>query len=418
MDDSMRIQPGVLSNTASQIFTKIIGAGTTLIVTLLIARQFGTIGYGDFIKVTTYVSFFFLLADFGFNAAFLQRHKELHAFPALLGTRIIAGFCFVFIALSLLSFLPRGQDQGYTDIVRLGIIIFSPAIIFQALITTANAIFQKHLRYGFSLLSVAAGSIITLLALWLLLPRAGYAGIIGPVVLLIGSIATAIAALAAVKKIEQSITVTFSPTHLTPLFFASLPLGLTLLFNVVYGHIDSVILTLTRGTSEVGIYGLAYKVFELILVVPTFFMNATYPLLLEAKNNATRFRMILRSSLLFLGITSLAMVLIVWIFAPVLTVIRDDFSASVVPLRTLSLSLPFFFITSVVMWTLVALKKQTWLMIIYGGSMIGNILLNLWLIPRYGYNAAAWVTVLSEGIVLLLSGSFLTRLLARQNTVK
>ena len=35
-----------------------------------------------------------------------------------------------------------------------------------------------------------------------------------------------------------------------------------LFFNVVYFHIDSIILTFFRSTSEVGIYGFAYKVFD------------------------------------------------------------------------------------------------------------------------------------------------------------
>ncbi|KKU85598.1 MAG: Polysaccharide biosynthesis protein [Candidatus Gottesmanbacteria bacterium GW2011_GWA2_47_9] len=94
--------------------------------------------------------------------------------------------------------------------------------------------------------------------------------------------------------------------------------------------------------------------------------------------------------------------------------IKSDFSASIPALRVLSLGLPFFFLTSLTMWTLIALKKQWALAGIYGLSMVINIALNLWLIPVYGYMAAAWITVLSEGVVLLLSGIFLLKMFPPQ----
>ena len=62
-------------NTGSQVAGRAISALTTLGITILIARAFGTGGYGDFVKITTFVAFFYLLADFGFNAIFLQRSK-------------------------------------------------------------------------------------------------------------------------------------------------------------------------------------------------------------------------------------------------------------------------------------------------------------------------------------------------------
>ena len=76
--------------------------------------------------------------------------------------------------------------------------------------------------------------------------------------------------LSVVEILYQNIWDIVVPLRLRSLFIASFPLGLTLLFNVVYFHIDSIILTFTRTSAEVGIYGLAYKIFELPLVLPTF----------------------------------------------------------------------------------------------------------------------------------------------------
>src|SRR5438552_3916305 len=77
------------------------------------------------------------------------------------------------------------------------------------------------------------------------------------------------------------------------------------------------------------------------------------------------------------------------------------------------LASPFFFLSAVTMWSLIALKKQLMLVGIYGISMMVNIIGNIILIPHYGYMAAAGLTVVSEGLVLLISGMVLIQSLRK-----
>ncbi len=400
----------IAANTVSQLIGKIIGSGTTFFITLFLARQFGVEGYGDFIKVTTYISFFFLLADFGLNALYLNRHQEPHAFPTLMGTRLSLSAVLIFIAVALLSFLPQGTDNGYTAGVRLGIILFSPAIIFQALITTANAVFQKRLRYDLATIALAMGSAISLGTLFLLLQISSTATLPGIFSLMAGTVITAACALWGVKYLKESSPPSFSWTKNLAFLVAGAPLGLTLLFNLIYGHIDSVILTLTRSTAEVGIYGLAYKVFEVVLVFPTFFMNAVYPVLLTAKTHPARFMTIIRQSFGLLLALSFLATIAMWVAAPFVSNVQADFSQSITPLRILSLSFPFFFLSALSMWILITLNKKWTLVGIYGGGMLINILLNIMFTSRFGYLAACWITVASEALVLIGSGIVLAKL--------
>ena len=190
---------------------------------------------------------------------------------------------------------------------------------------------------------------------------------------------------------------------------AALPLGITLLFNQVYFRIDSFVLALTRSTAEVGLYGLAYKVFELPLVIPTFFMNSVYPLLLVEQT--PNFKKILRKSFFVLLIISFLSLVIFWFAAPLLIYIRPEFAESIPLLRILTLGLPFFFLSSLVMWALIALGKQLVLAGIYGSLMITTILLDILVIPKFGATGAAWITVGSEALVLIASGVALRRFL-------
>ncbi len=398
----------VVWNTASQLVGKVVGSGAMLLVSIMIARSFGAQGYGDFTKITTFVAFFYLFVDFGLNAIYLKRNSD---WATLLGMRIVGGVLLMFLAIASLSFLPQGETQGYTGLVRLGIILFSPTIFLQGLIVSANAIFQKRLRYDLATLALSIGNIIIVVlvagAVYGLSSRVGVIGVTTS--LLLGLSVTAIVSLFLVRHIEGPIRISLDKKTANALFMASLPLGLTLLFNQVYFRIDSFVLTLSRSTSEVGFYGLAYKMFELPLVIPTFFMNSVYPLFVKQLNQESGIRNqgikhMVKKILLFMIPTSIFMILVLWYAAPLLLYIRPEFAESISLLRILTLGLPFFFFSSLVMWALIALGKQIILALIYGSLMTLTIVLDILIIPKFGAIGAAWITVGSEALVLFISG--------------
>ena len=380
----------VAFNTVSQLIGKAMSAAATFIVTFFVARTLGAAGYGDFVKITTYVAFFYLLADFGVNAVYLQQDESQSSWQSLFVLRTLGSVLLMVLAWCIVSVLPGAAGQGYTQVARLGILLYSPTILLQAWITTANAVFQKRLRYDLATWAIFFGSLGTV---GLLFFHASALVALG-----IGMGITACISLYFALRLHPVSSWNISIKDLVKLLVPSLPLGMTLIFNLVYFRADSVVITLTRPTVEVGMYGLAYKVFEVILVFPTFFMNAVYPLMIQGK-----IKRIFIKSAIFLSLVSCFLSLIVWFAAPLLSLIKNDFTPSIAALRVLSLGLPFFFVTSATMWALIALKKQKILAAIYGLSMIVNIVGNILLVPRYGFMAAAWLTVACEGLVLLIS---------------
>ncbi|MCX8009421.1 MAG: oligosaccharide flippase family protein, partial [Patescibacteria group bacterium] len=402
-------------NTIAQFIGRLVSSGTTFILTVLLARSLGADGYGDFSKIITYVSFFYLFADFGINAAFLQikREDSRFSFSHLFATRIALTMFLVFLSISILNFLPHGESQGYTPLVRLGIILYSLSIGAHAFVTSLNAIFQEKLRYDLSATAVILGSIIRL-AITISL---GLGSVIGAIIcFLVSSFATFGFGLIFAKNIEHNLAPIFSMKHSVKILIASLPLGLTLVFNVVYFRIDTVILTLTQSTIDVGIYNLAYNFFEVAIVLPVFFMNALYPVLLKRKEKSLNdFFSLSKKAAIALVIASGIVMSVVFFTAPVLSFIKPEFSPGIQALRILGLSLPFFYLTSLTMWMLVTLKKSKTLVYIYGVSVMGNIIANSIFVPKIGFMASAWITVVGEGVVLLLSSIVLLRY-ARQTT--
>jgi len=404
----------VAKNTGSQLVGRVVSTIMMAIVSLLIARQYGAAGYGDFVKITTYVGLFYLFADFGLNAVYIQntaREKDEGAariWQNLFGLRLVMSAVLITVAVVLLYLFPRGSDQGYTPLVRTGIMFLIPAILAQTATTTTNALFQRLLRYDLATVAQNVGSVVMLVTA-LLLARVpsvngAYLGIWS---VMCGSIATSLLAIYLVHKQNVPVLPLFHVKDMKREFMKALPLGLTLIFNLVYFHSDSVILTLTRSTEEVGIYGLAYKVFEFPLVFPLFYMNAVYPMLIKTGVlRANTSEGLFWKSLWFLLVVSMVTVAGIWIGAPTLALIRSEFAASVTSLRVLTLGLPVFFASSLFMWMLIAQNRKWLLFVIHSFAMVVNIGLNYFFIPRYGYMAAAWITTVSELLVLFSTGYF------------
>lgn len=409
----MNLKLKIAGNTLAQIIGKIISAGSTFLITLLIARNFGLQGFGDYEKIVSFVTIFYLIADFGLNAIAISEikkdvSKKEEIYGLTLALRIILSLALVFIAVALLSFLPGTQNEGYTPFVRLAIIISSLTIIFQSLTTTNNLIFQEALRYDKAVIASSVASVVNLLLVFLFI-RLNFSLIFVIFSYVISYFIYFLVSLPLLKTILAKIKPLFDLPKILTLFKKTLPLGITLIFNVIYFRSDIILLTVLRSTKEVAFYGLAYRFFEVSLVFPTFFMNALYPLLLDYKNQGKE--KIKEISLLsggFLLGTGIATSIFMFFLAPwLVSLTGNSFSESILALRILVTSLPIFFLTSLFMWLLVAVEKQKILSYIYGSTMIVNIISNLIFIPKYGYLASAAITGVTELIVLILTGFFI-----------
>lgn len=406
----MSLQKKIVFNTFIQFINRFAIAGSAFLIALLIGRFFGARGFGEYSKATTFIAIFYLFADFGLNAVVLrqmtnQPEKEKQIVGNLFGLRLVAGLLLTILAIIITLFLPYNvlRNEGFTPVAKGAIIVLSTLVLYQAFLNTTNVIFQKHLKYDQSTLANIIGSVITLItAAVLVFLKAPL-----PIILFsyaIGSFCASITLFIFVKKLFPHFTPLFSLEQSKKLIKASLPLGLTLIFNLVYFRADVFILTLFRTTTEVGTYGLAYKFFEFPLSFPTFFANSLYPILLARSQNREEFKKTIIKAGFFLLAMSVIIMLGFYIAAPLLVYIRQDFFPSISVLRLLSLSMPIFFISSLFMWILITFGKNRELLIIYFVGMIVNLVLNLFFIPQYGINAAALITFLSEFLIMIASG--------------
>lgn len=399
----------VVYNTFFQIVGKFVTASATLIVTLLIAKSLGPTGYGDFTKVFVFIAYFYTIADFGLNNIYIKfshRQDDKNLIRYLVGLRIIISISLAIIAIITSSLLPYNPTLGFgfSPIVKIAIAIASLTVVTQALITASNAYFQKHLSYNFSAIAAASGAIVVLTCCIIF-------KILNPSLLfyvsayVFGGIAIVTTAFILIRiKFKEIITPLFNLNKFLMLTKGSLPVALALIFNLIYFRVDVFILSYTRPTSEVGLYGLAYQFFEATLSIPIFFANSLYPLLSRLyQQDQIEYKKQVKKWLVLAILVSVVLAVALSVISFLIPIIYDyRFFGSQKSLFILSIGLPFFFISAILWHVLLIHDLQKYLSVVYLLGAIFNIVTNILFIPQFGYVAASITTIVSEALIALM----------------
>jgi O-antigen/teichoic acid export membrane protein len=122
----------------------------------------------------------------------------------------------------------------------------------------------------------------------------------------------------------------------------ALPMGGILILFSVYNRIDALILQAIKGSTAVGIYGLSYRVYEVLVLGAFYLMNSLLPVISREKDRG-RLRLLYQRALDILILAGTVVVLGTLIMAPlairVIALKRfAEFSQSIPLLRILSLA--------------------------------------------------------------------------------
>lgn len=405
----------VASNTIYQLLGKVITMSVTILVTVIVTRRFGREGYGWFNIMQTFPALFYIVVDFGLNAI-ATRELSVDWSKA---QKIFGNVLFLRLALAVVLILASGFSLAffpYESLLKFGTRLSLLLILTQGLFATTNIIFQTKLRYDLSAIGLVCGSVVILIFSLIFT-------YIKPSILLVsfgyvaGGLVTFLICAFFIKKLGVIPKLSFDSNIIRFLLLQSLPLGLMFIFSQINFKADSILLSVLplplkfglSNTETVGVYGLPYKIFEVSLVIPTFFMNSIFPIfvrhMVEGKE---KFWQTFKKSTLVLFSTGLAVGIFGYFLAPLAVEILggEEFNQSVAILRILLGGVFIFYLTQPISWLIVTLGKQSYLPGIYLISSIVNVLANILLIPRFSFYASSVLTWACEIIILVMLAYF------------
>jgi O-antigen/teichoic acid export membrane protein len=380
-------------NTASQVVARLAAMAIALATLVIVTRYLGVREYGDLVAITVYASVFGVFFDLGISTIVVRQLAQRLASPSdLIGSVLLLRLglaAVVAAAAGLLAFPIYGGPEHHQ--LRLGILIALPTILGTAVSSTVASYFQAELKMArLAALEVATQVVaLGLIALFAALDAGFYAIVAATTAAIVFNALVALALFRTLVPLRLHV----DPARWRRLVVQALPIGVALILNVIYFRLDAFLLSVLKGSRDVGIYGIAFRFSEMLTPFPLFFVASVFPVMAAAigAHNREQLWSVTQRAFDVLLLAAVPVVLGTIAIAPQLVRVLAGraFGDAELPLRLVVFGTGVAFLTTLFGYVLVALDRQrngVWLSLV---TLLVNLALNLALIPPYGYVAAA-----------------------------
>lgn len=396
----------IAKNTLIQAAGKAVSTILGVAVVAIITRAIGPAGYGKYTTVITFLSFFGIIADFGLTLIAAQMISEQGADEG----KILRSIFTFRVLTAFLMFALAPVAAFFTDypvIVKLGIALTAWSFFFVSLQQTLVGVFQKRLAMQYPMVAEIIGRVALLVV-------TVYAAAFGKNVLwflgavVVGNIVNFFCVQNFVRRFVK-IGFGWDRVVLREMLRRSLPIAVSIVFNLIYLKADMLILTFVRPDAVVGLYGAAYRVIDILMMLPVMVMGVVLPVATGAWSAGDRERTARIIQKTFDGFILYIMPVLVGGFlvaGPIMQLVAgSEFVAAGAPLKILLLAFAAATLSTLFGHTIVALGKQKQVVWVYGLDAILSLSAYLIFIPRYGMTAAAWATFGSEFFAAVVLGA-------------
>ncbi|MFA6429891.1 MAG: flippase [Patescibacteria group bacterium] len=408
----MSLARSLAKNTVIQVLGKVVSTALGVVIIGMLTRELGQAGFGAYSTAMAYLQIFALLLDMGLNVTFialLGEHADDPAYErrcvsALFTLRIVVAFVVLGILAPTVAFL-----LPYPLALKLTILALAGSFIFPGINQVVIGVQQKHLRMTASAVAENVGRVV-LLAGFYVAHKYGL-GLVPLMWMISFSSLTVFVFNILAARSYGNFFWNWDTAFWKIALIRSWPVGVSIIFNVIYYKADTLILERFRPLAEVGVYGAAYRVLELLITVPFMYAGVLLPVLAHAwrKNQRKELGILITHSLevMILLIAPLIAGTIV-LGGPILGLVAGrEFTASGDVLKVLILAVAVIYINTVISHVVVAIDKQRKMLPAYIIVALLTLAGYLLLIPIYGMWAAAWLTVFSE-VAISISNLWIT----------
>ena len=401
-----RLASRTLRNSALVVGARALAKLAVFVVVVLLWRHLGADNYGRFATMIVYVTLVGVVADLGMQTVFIRDASR----DSSSLTRYLANLLSARLLLSMVALL----------ILAVALRLLSPALFpytlagFALLLTTSyssllRAVFYIRGRLGYEAIAIVAESIV-LLALTLVAINRGATWDAFLWVYTASYLFTCLFAYAILRwRWHERVAVRLEPLFVRRLLLAGLPLALGFTITTVYAQLDIVLLQLFKNFQMVGWYSAANKYVDAVAWIPQSAMGVIFPALsLLGAKDRRRLAFAYEKSFKMLAILGLPLAVGLGITADSIVHFTRGFEQSIPALRILAPSVVLLFVNNAFIYTLTAINRQLDFTRLALFTLAVNVILNLALIPPFGYLGAAAASTTTEA-ALFAGGWWLLR---------
>lgn len=406
----------LIAAVGAQLLVRGVGLSSGVVVAAVLARSLGHGDFGRFSLVLSLAAIAATLSDLGI-ASTAVRHLAVNpdSAPTTAGALVLARALTGMVGAIFVVLVTLAIDQSRD--VLLASSLIAASLLFAPL-TALQPIGQARLRIG-----AMNGLLLLQSGLWtvaVLVLASGHAALWG---FAAGSLAvTGLHAVVNWMTFRRHTSISFAGagSHLKSIMRIAWPVGVGGLFVTAYYRLDGVILYHYRGPLAAADFSAAYRFLDVLQFIPVTLLSVLLPLLASTWRGGDAQSIHRRQRLFDLSLTLIVGVALPVAVGSALTagnlislIYGAEFSKATNLVTVLMAAFPAICLGYVSVGLALASARTVLYAKVTAFAALGNIALNVWLIPRYGASAAAWTTVVTEYVVAIL----LLVLLARKTRV-
>lgn len=377
-----------------------IGIVLSLVFVRLTTGHLGVEAFGEFAIILGIGGMVTILADLGVTTTLA---RELAKAPEradelggnLLRFRLVSAITYALATLAILPILPYSRET------KIGLAVSLTGVVLTTLASFPKAFFQVHLQLQRQAMLDLAQKILNIAAIAVAIALS--AGLIPFVAMLAAVNLTVCIAAFVLSRPFWRPNARFSWATARPLLRDSLGIGVVMMVGLLHFKGDTVLLSLLRPPEDVGVYAIAYRFVEQSFLLPGVLLAAVFPILTRyANTDDERLDRAVDRTFQVLFLAGLGTGLLVFALShPLVHLFAGaGYDGAVTPARILAVTLPVLFVSPVFYNLLIAVNRQRALLALGLAALVGNVGLNLALIPPFGPSGAAVATLASETFVL------------------
>lgn len=401
----MRQDKALVHNTAIQIVGKMLAVLFGIFTFIILSRHLGAAGFGELTIILGYTTIFAIVVDFGLTLTTVQMISEHDAdenrlIGNLMSLRVISAITFLALAPVIALFIPQ-----YDTFITIGIAIAAASFFFGTTSQLLVGVFQKRLIISRIVIAELVNRTVVLIGV-ILAPMLGFDVLAILWLFVVGNLLQLITVFLFARK-HVTLSVKFEPDVWKQIISRSWPIGASILCNLIYLRGDILFLSLWRGAEEIGQYGAAYKVVDVITVVPVMYMGLILPMLVAAwsEKRIKTFNQTIQDAFDFFMIIAIPFAAgSIALGIPVMELMSGpEFTEAGRVLKILAPAASLLFISSLYGHAIIGVGKQKPMVLGYLFVAIITGIGYVAFIPRYGIWAAAWWTLIAEALIAIIT---------------
>jgi O-antigen/teichoic acid export membrane protein len=382
----MSIARTVAKNTTVLFLAEIVSRGVSTVYAAILARYIQADGVGKIVTGQALVGALIVLVEFGLDRLVIRdvagaREKAASYVNNIVFIRLLLSLVFG-LSLSLIV-----QVLGYSAEQSAIVYLYAVAAILQTFTDIGRYIFQAFEKMEYDLLlriiRVGVNICLSLLAIYLrysLLVIVGISAFAALVELVVGYILLRRRFVSPRLKVDLGL--------IKRLLLAALPLALMAVYPLARSHLSTLILSVTDNMENVGAFGSANMVVTMLMLIPTVFMRAVFPVFSRLSGQSSlALQNAYQKSFIYLFVLGLALSAGTFLTADriILLLLGDGFQRTVPALRIMAWLPLVGFVGYCNGNLLIAVGKEGLFMLTEGLFAVLYLILGFVLTTRFGY---------------------------------